>query len=178
MVTLTFISLLFVILVYIYFIKVFFYAKDGIDYLTYLFNNPEKLNTPILMDILKDRDMASIEEFLAERNQLRAVLIATYIINAIVFGFYPYDALLYPWMGYILAAAVIIQNVRAYRVFVHLRINKVRIGNMCTSYYELEQEQEKLKKQIDLMSLSFADLVEKINSAMKEEESIDGDDEK
>lgn len=175
MTLLTIILVFFVLLVYVYFIKVFRYAKDGRGYLIYLFNNPEKLNTAVLMDILKDRDIASIDIFMAERGHLRSVLLATYIVNVIVIVFYPYDTLLYPWMGYILTAAVIIQNANTFRVFNHLRENKVRIGRMCATYYELEQEQEKLKKQVSLMELSFADLVEKINSAMKEEEYTDGD---
>lgn len=175
MTVLTLILLLFVLLVYGYFIKAFRYATDGVNYLTYLFNNPKKLDTPKLMDILKTRDIPSIKIFIAERSRLRSIIITTYIVNVIVFVFYPYDTLLYPWMGYILTAALIIQNINTYRVFTYLRKNKLRIGLMCATYYDLEEEQEYLKKQVSLIELSFADLVEKINSAMKEEEYTDGD---
>lgn len=166
---------IFVVMVCVYFVKVFRLARDGVHYLTYLFDNPQKLNTPVLMDVLKDRDLPSIIAFMAEQSKLRAILISTIIINVIVFWFHPYDTLLYPWMGYILTGAFIIQNVSTLRVFKHLSDNRRIINNMCTSYYELEQEQENLKKQIGLMALSFAELVEKINSAMTEEEYTDGD---
>lgn len=166
---------IFVVLVYVYLVKVFRLAWNARNYLTYLFDNPEKLNTPFLMVVLKDRDLPSIKEFMAQRSQLLSIFIATIIVNVVVFWFHPYDTLLYPWMGYILTGALIFQNVRTFRVFKHLSDNRRIINNMCTSYYELEQEQENLKNQIGLMSLSFDELVENINSAMKEEEYTNGD---
>ena len=168
----------FVVGVYVYFTRVFLYVLEGGSYLSFLYDNPEKLNTPILMDVLIKRDIPMLQSFLDQRSKISAVLIAALIINVIIYIFYPYDTLLYPWMEYILIGAFIISNTEVFRVLSHLRRNRRITANMCNSYYMLEQEQKNLKKQTDLMILSFEDLVEKVNAVLKDEEDTDGKNEK
>lgn len=169
---------IFVVWVYAYFNRVFLYVLEGGAYLSFLYDNPEKLNTPVVMDVLINRDIPMLQAFLDQRSKIFSILISALIINVIIYIFYPYDTLLYPWMEYILIAGFMISNTEVFRVFIHLRRNKRITTNMCNSYYMLEQEQKNLKKQTELMILSFEDLVEKVNEALDEEKDTDSDNEK
>ena len=168
----------FVVWVYFYLNRVCSFMMDGGAYLSFLFDNPEKLNTPELMDVLITRDIPAVQTFLDQRNKLWSILVVGFIVNITIYIYYPYDTLLYPWMGYILTVAWYAANFEVFRVFVHLRRNKRATDAMCTAYYKLEQEQENLKNQIGLMKVSFEDLVEKITAALEDEEDTDGKNEK
>lgn len=169
----------------LYTIKAFDYADEGIKYLRHLgFEDPKKLNNNAeVLHVLKNRDLPNMSSFALSRMPIQYSLITPILINVVLYVFYPFDELLYPWMAYILVAGGVFYNVDAWLTIRMMRANKRLVSTICNAYYNLTIEYEQNAANLQTaneINMAYDDLMVDINKALEKlnEDTNDADDEK